>query len=63
MSDPRDGRARLVGPTARGEQLFAAVRGINTRLEQEWTRRFDIERLQLLRGDLEGLIRALDLAT
>ena len=62
VPDPADGRARLVRPTERGEQLFAAVRGINARLEREWASRFDAERLQRLRGDLQDLIHALDLA-
>ncbi len=60
--DPADGRARLVRPTERGERLFAAVRRINARLERDWASRFDADRLPRLRGDLQDLIRALDLA-
>ena len=62
VADPADKRVRIVRLTARGEALVDRVRQVNARIEAEWADRFGAPRLEVLRRELQDLIRALDLA-
>lgn len=60
VPDPRDGRARLIRLTRRGEELTRVTEGIIDRVEAGWAVRFGAEPLQRLRGMLRALAAALD---
>ena len=60
--DPADGRAKIVRPTPHGETLLRTAEEISTGIERNWAARFGEQRLRRLRGDLEELIRTLDIA-
>jgi DNA-binding MarR family transcriptional regulator len=55
ISDPRDGRAKLVRPTGRGHAAVAEARRVAAEIEAEWAARFGAERMAQLRALLEQL--------
>jgi DNA-binding MarR family transcriptional regulator len=56
--DPRDARARRVQLSARGRALLADVEAIWAQLEEAWAETLGEKRLEVLRGDLETVLRA-----
>ncbi|ADB32982.1 transcriptional regulator, MarR family [Kribbella flavida DSM 17836] len=59
-SDPADGRARLVGLTARGDAVIAAARRHRAELETELREKFGADRLEAARRLLLDVLRHLD---
>src|SRR4051794_586006 len=55
VPDPRDRRARLVRPTARGREVYAIAREIIAELEREWTEGLGETKMRRLRSLLEEL--------
>lgn len=55
IPDPTDGRAKLVKPTARGDEVYAIAREFVAETEQEWGRRLGKAKMRQLRGLLEEL--------
>jgi DNA-binding MarR family transcriptional regulator len=55
VSDPDDGRARLVRLTARGEQAIPVARAEEQRIEREWEEYLGPRRMAQLRDALERL--------
>lgn len=53
--DPRDARARLVVPSAKGEELRAVGRRIEARIEAEWAAHLGPRRYRALREALTAL--------
>lgn len=53
--DPSDRRAKLVRPTARGEEVYAIAREFVRELEAEWTRRLGRADMRRLRDLLQRL--------
>jgi DNA-binding MarR family transcriptional regulator len=53
--DPRDGRAKLVVPTARGREAKDAARRCLAEIDAEWTERLGEARMGALRGMLAEL--------
>ena len=53
--DPSDRRAKLVRPTARGEELYAIAREFVRELEAEWTKRLGRADMRRLRELLQRL--------
>ena len=53
--DPRDGRAKLVVPTARGREAKDAARRCLAEIDAEWTERLGEVRMDALRGMLAEL--------
>jgi DNA-binding MarR family transcriptional regulator len=61
LPDLTDGRARVVRPTVMGEALLRVAEEVSTGIERDWATRFGEPRWQQLRGELEELIRMLEL--
>src|ERR671925_557980 len=59
VRDPNDRRAKLVRPTARGNELYAVAREVVAELEAEWTKRLGKTKMGRLRALLEELNEAL----
>ena len=59
MSDPNDGRARLIRLTDRGWDFVTAVRRLVGQVEAEWADLVGAERVDQLRGLLAELAEAL----
>lgn len=55
VPDPRDGRARLVRMSAKGEEVRAAARRVEERIEAEWAAHLGPRRYQELRKALVSL--------
>jgi DNA-binding MarR family transcriptional regulator len=55
VPDPNDRRAKLVGATQRGEEVYAIAREFVSELEDEWARRLGWAKLRQLRELLEEL--------
>jgi len=55
VSDPADGRARLVRLTSRGRKVIPVARAEERVIEQEWTRHLGARRMRQLREALELL--------
>ena len=57
-ADPGDGRAKQVQLTGRGRDLLAAVEQIYAELETGWESIIGADHLDMLRSDLETVVRA-----
>jgi DNA-binding MarR family transcriptional regulator len=55
LPDPRDGRAKLIVPTARGREALLLGRQIFADLEREWADAVGEERITALRETLEEI--------
>jgi len=55
VTDPADGRARLVRLTARGEEVIPLARAEEQRIEQQWTEHLGPRRMRQLREALTML--------
>jgi DNA-binding MarR family transcriptional regulator len=55
VPDPRDGRAKIIRLTERGQEAQALGRQIIDEIEAEWGERFGIERVAALRDALEAI--------
>lgn len=53
VSDPSDGRAKIIRLTTRGREAYIVGRQLIDELEREWAQRFGEERLAALREALE----------
>jgi DNA-binding MarR family transcriptional regulator len=56
LPDPEDGRAKLVVPTARGQEAMAIAQQAFADLEDEWGAAIGAERVAHLRSTLETLL-------
>jgi DNA-binding MarR family transcriptional regulator len=56
--DPRDRRAKLVTPTARGREVMSIAQGIVPELEERLSQLLGRDRVQCLRTDLETILTA-----
>jgi DNA-binding MarR family transcriptional regulator len=59
VPDPTDGRAKLVLPTDRGNEVMAVAQGLAPRIEERVATLLGAERTAALRADLETLRRGL----
>lgn len=55
VSDPSDGRAKIIHLTERGHEAYAVGRRLIDELEGEWTERYGEERMVALRDALEAV--------
>jgi DNA-binding MarR family transcriptional regulator len=55
VPDPADRRAKLVRPTARGREVYAAAREAIADIEREWTALLGAAKMRSLRALLEEL--------
>ena len=55
IADPRDRRAKLVRPTARGREVYAIARKAIAEIDAEWTARLGAQKMRQLRGLLAEL--------
>ena len=55
IADPRDRRAKLVRPTARGREVYAIARKAIAEIDAEWTARLGTQKMRQLRGLLAEL--------
>src|SRR5690349_4383351 len=55
VADPADRRAKLVRPTARGREVYAAARDALADIEREWTALLGAAKMRSLRTLLEEL--------
>jgi len=53
---PRDGRARIVRSTPRGEELWRTCFATSRGLEAEWVARIGPDRVTALRATLEDMV-------
>lgn len=60
VSDPEDGRAKIVRLTARGWALDTAARAIMQATEAEWASKIGAERFEQLKQTLRELVAALE---
>ena len=49
VPDPKDRRAKLVRPTARGREVYAIARDAIAEIEREWTARLGARKMRRLR--------------
>ena len=56
--DPRDRRAKLVTPTARGREVMGIAQALVPELEQRLSQLLGTDRVQCLRTDLETILGA-----
>ena len=59
-SDPTDGRAQLILPTARAKAVYRIVHEAIGQVEREWEKKLGTKRLASLRADLRSLCETLE---
>jgi DNA-binding MarR family transcriptional regulator len=55
ISDPNDGRAKIIRLTGQGREAYAVGRRLIDELERDWAERYGEERLAALRDALEAV--------
>ncbi|HSC01945.1 MAG TPA: MarR family transcriptional regulator [Solirubrobacteraceae bacterium] len=55
VPDPRDGRAKIIRLTGRGQEAMALGRELIDEIEQEWAERYGADRVAALRDALEAI--------
>ena len=55
VSDPSDGRAKIIRLTAHGSEVYGIGRGLIDDLEREWAERYGEDRVAALRDALEAI--------
>jgi DNA-binding MarR family transcriptional regulator len=55
VPDPRDGRAKIIRLTARGQEAQSIGRGLIDDIERDWGERYGAERVAVLRDLLEAI--------
>jgi DNA-binding MarR family transcriptional regulator len=55
VPDPRDGRAKIIRLTARGQEAQSIGRGLIDDIERDWGERYGAERVAVLRELLEAI--------
>ena len=54
--DPKDGRAKLIFTTEKGERMIDRGRALITEIESEWERRIGKQRFRELKKSLRGIL-------